>query len=222
MANGPALAHVKDLRLTLGGAPLFDSAEFVLHKGERAALVGANGAGKSTLMRMLAGLTESDGGEIAYASGATVAFAPQEPDLDGFATLRDYAQSSSVSLTASAVAPAHAAEAALTGFGLDPDRAPTALSGGETRRASLARAFAANADILLLDEPTNHLDISAIEDLERRGQIGDRGQTPEQELRRARDRLGPFRARAPWRSRRRRRPQRRRQNHFAGTPAAKA
>src|SRR5512147_2472816 len=121
MANGPALAHVKDLRLTLGGAPLFDGAEFVLHKGERAALVGANGAGKSTLMRMLAGLTESDGGEIAYASGATVAFAPQEPDLAGFATLRDYAQSPSVSLAASAIAPAHAAEAALTAFGLDPD-----------------------------------------------------------------------------------------------------
>ena len=163
-----ALAHVKDLALTLGRAPLFDGAEFVLQKGERAAFVGANGAGKSTLMRMMAGLTEPDGGEIVYQSGTTIAFAPQETSFEGFATLRDYAQSPSVArIGSAAVAPAYAADAALEQFGLDPERAPQGLSGGEARRASLARALAADADILLLDEPTNHLDITAIEDLER-------------------------------------------------------
>jgi ABC transport system ATP-binding/permease protein len=169
MAAEPALAHVKDLRLTLGGAPLFDGAEFVLHKGERAAFVGANGAGKSTLMRMLAGFAEPDAGEIVFASSVAVAFAPQDPSFEGFATLRDYARAPSAALaSSSAPAPSHAAEAALASFGLDPDRAPQGLSGGEMRRASLARALAADADLLLLDEPTNHLDISAIEDLERR------------------------------------------------------
>ena len=163
-----ALAHVKDLALTLGQAPLFDRAEFVLQKGERAAFVGANGAGKSTLMRMMAGLAEPDGGEIVYQSGATIAFAPQETSFEGFATLRDYAQSPSVARPGSAaIAPAYAADAALEQFGLDPERAPQGLSGGEARRASLARALAADADILLLDEPTNHLDITAIEELER-------------------------------------------------------
>jgi len=163
-----ALAHVKGLRLTLGQAPLFDDAEFVLQKGERAAFVGANGAGKSTLMRMMAGLTEPDGGEIVYQSGTTVAFAPQETSFEGFATLRDYAQSPSVArIGSAAVAPAYAADAALEQFGLDPERAPVGLSGGEARRASLARALAADADVLLLDEPTNHLDITAIEELER-------------------------------------------------------
>jgi ATP-binding cassette subfamily F protein uup len=163
-----ALAHVKDLRLTLGGAPLFDGAEFTLHKGERAAFVGANGAGKSTLMRMMAGLVEPDAGEIVFASGARVALAPQETSFEGFKTLRDYARSPSVSLSASnSAAPAHAAEAALEQFGLDPNRAPRGLSGGEARRASLARALAAGADLLLLDEPTNHLDIAAIEELEK-------------------------------------------------------
>jgi len=163
-----ALAHVKDLRLTLGRAPLFDGAEFVLQKGERAAFVGANGAGKSTLMRMMAGLTDPDGGEIVYQSGASIAFAPQETSFEGFATLRDYAQSPSVARVGSAaIAPAYAADAALEQFGLDPERAPEGLSGGESRRASLARALAADADILLLDEPTNHLDITAIEQLER-------------------------------------------------------
>jgi ATP-binding cassette subfamily F protein uup len=140
-----------------------------LHKGERAAFVGANGAGKSTLMLMMAGLAEPDAGEIVYSSGATIAFAPQEPSFDGFATLRDFAQSPSVARAgSSAHTPAYAAEAALASFGLDPHRAPRGLSGGEARRASLARALAADAHVLLLDEPTNHLDITAIEDLEER------------------------------------------------------
>jgi len=169
MARGPALAHLKDLRLTLGGAPLFDGVSFTLHKGECAALVGANGAGKSTLMRMLAGDVDTDSGEIAYASGASVAFARQEPDLEGFATLRDYAMAPSASRSGSnRQAPAYAAEAELLQLGLDPDRAPIGLSGGEGRRASLARAFAQEPDVLLLDEPTNHLDILAIEQLEQR------------------------------------------------------
>jgi ATP-binding cassette subfamily F protein uup len=167
MASGPALAHVKGLRLTLGGAPLFEGVDFVLHKGERAALIGANGAGKSTLMRMLTGDAAPDAGEIAFASGATLAFATQDPDANGFATLRDYAQSASiVSAGRASDVPAYRVDAALAEFGIDPERAPTALSGGELRRASLARALAAEADILLLDEPTNHLDIAAIEALE--------------------------------------------------------
>ena len=164
---GPALAHVRELKLTLGGAPLFDGAEFVLHKGERAAFVGANGAGKSTLMRMMAGLTEPDGGEIVFASSATIAFAPQDSTFDGFATLRDYVCAPSVAARGGET-PAYAAEAELHAFGLDPDRKPERMSGGEMRRATLARAFAADPDVLLLDEPTNHLDIVAIEDLERR------------------------------------------------------
>ncbi len=164
-----ALAHVKALRLSLGGTPLFEDAGFALHRGERAALIGANGAGKSTLMRMLAGETEPDAGDIAFATGARIAMAPQETSFENCASLRDYARGASVNRVGSTEpASAYAAEAALAAFGLDPDRAPDALSGGEARRASLARAIAADADILLLDEPTNHLDIAAIEDLERR------------------------------------------------------
>jgi ABC transport system ATP-binding/permease protein len=167
MANGPALAHVRDLRLSMGAAPLFEGAGFVLHRGERAAFIGANGAGKSTLMRMLAGEAEPDSGDIVFAAGLHVAMAPQESDFTGFATLRDYASSPSVKRPGSnAPVSAHAAEAALASFGLDPDRAPDALSGGEARRASLARALAGEPDVLLLDEPTNHLDITAIEALE--------------------------------------------------------
>jgi ATP-binding cassette subfamily F protein uup len=115
---------------------------------------------------MLAGQAEPDGGEIAFASGVTVALAPQEESFEGFATLRDYVRAPSTKRATTTSA--HAAEAALASFGLDPDRAPAGMSGGEMRRATLARAFAAGADVLLLDEPTNHLDIAAIQDLERR------------------------------------------------------
>jgi len=164
MATGPGLLHVKNLRLALGGAPLFAGVDFALHRGERACLVGANGAGKSTLMRIIAGLAEPDAGEIALANGVTLALTAQEPDLAGFATLLDYA--TSPASPHAAPAPAHEAEAALIQFGLDPEMATTRLSGGEARRAALARSFAAAPDILLLDEPTNHLDIVAIETLE--------------------------------------------------------
>jgi ATP-binding cassette subfamily F protein uup len=159
------LAQLKDVRLTLGGAPLFEGVDLALVAGARATLVGDNGAGKSTLMRILAGQIEPDAGTVTYANGVSLAYVAQEPDLDGYATLRDYAMAP---FAHAAATPAHRADALLAAYGLDPARAPQGLSGGETRRAALARAFAAEPDILLLDEPTNHLDIPAIEDLEAR------------------------------------------------------
>lgn len=160
-----SLAQLKDVRLSLGGAPLFEGVDMALLKGERATLVGDNGAGKSTLMRILARRLEPDTGTLAFASGVSLAYVAQEPDLAGFATLRDYAQAP---FADAAPTPFHRAEALLEAYGLDPERSPQGLSGGEARRAALARAFAAETDILLLDEPTNHLDIPAIEDLEAR------------------------------------------------------
>ncbi|MES1203254.1 MAG: ATP-binding cassette domain-containing protein, partial [Pseudomonadota bacterium] len=157
---GQILAQLKNARVVLGGTALFSGVDLAVAKGDRAALVGANGAGKSTLMRILSGDIEADGGERTIASGASFAFVPQEPDVEGHATLADYVMA--------AGAARHEAEAALQSFELDPERAPVGLSGGETRRAALARAFAGTPDILLMDEPTNHLDIVAIEALEDR------------------------------------------------------
>jgi ATP-binding cassette subfamily F protein uup len=159
------LLQLKGIRLSLGAAPLFEGVDFGLARGERACLVGLNGAGKSTLMRIIAGEIEADTGAISWASGVSAALAPQEPSLDRFDTLRAFCVSPFGSKTPT---PDHAAEAQLQGYGLDPDRPPRGLSGGEIRRAALARAFAAAPDILLLDEPTNHLDIASIEDLEER------------------------------------------------------
>ncbi|MBS0335055.1 MAG: ATP-binding cassette domain-containing protein [Proteobacteria bacterium] len=154
--RAPILA-LKDVRLADGPLMLFDGVDLALDARVRACLVGRNGAGKSTLLRILAGEIQPDDGERNVAVGARIAFVPQEPQIAG-ATLLDHAVAGG--------AEPHRAEAALTDFGLDPAKSTQGLSGGEVRRAALARAFAEDADVLLLDEPTNHLDILAIETLE--------------------------------------------------------
>jgi ATP-binding cassette subfamily F protein uup len=153
----PPVLALKDVRLIDGATTLFDGVDLALEPGVKACLVGRNGAGKSTLMRLLIGAIQADAGERVVTPGARISVVPQEPVIAGD-TLVDYA-------TAGGAAP-HEAEAALEALGLDPAKAATGLSGGEIRRAALARAFAEQPDVLMLDEPTNHLDILAIETLE--------------------------------------------------------
>ncbi len=149
-----------DVRLAFGGKPLFEGVTFTLAKGERAALVGRNGAGKSTLMRLITGRHEPDDGELWIHPGTVITTVEQEPDLSQFETVLDYATSVG--------AEAWRAEAELGHFGVDPNASPGILSGGQIRRAALAKAFAFDPDVLLLDEPTNHLDVPMIETLETR------------------------------------------------------
>ncbi|MDQ8027197.1 MAG: ABC-F family ATP-binding cassette domain-containing protein, partial [Brevundimonas sp.] len=157
MAARPPLVALKDVRLQDGQRPLFDGVDMAIEPRTRAALVGRNGAGKSTLMKLVMGLIEPDAGDRSVQAGTRFAYVPQEPDIRG-ETLLDYA--------ASGEAERWTAESWLTTFGLDPHKPAVNLSGGETRRAALAKAFAEEPDLLLLDEPTNHLDILAIELLE--------------------------------------------------------
>ena len=154
----PLLA-LRDVRLADGPRMMFDGVDLALEPRARAALVGRNGAGKSTLLRMLAGAVEPDGGDRFVTPGLRIGFVFQEPPITG-ASLGEFA-------AAGGAAP-HEAEAALQAFGLDPAKGTDGLSGGEIRRAALARAFAEQPDVLLLDEPTNHLDILAIATLETR------------------------------------------------------
>ena len=153
----PPLVALKDVRLQDGPRPLFDGVDIAIEPRTRAALVGRNGAGKSTLMKLVMGLIEPDAGERSVQAGVRFAYVPQEPDITGD-TLLDYAISGG--------AQPWTAESWLTTFGLDPEKTAVNLSGGEIRRAALAKAFAEEPDLLLLDEPTNHLDILAIELLE--------------------------------------------------------
>jgi ATP-binding cassette subfamily F protein uup len=128
----------------------------------RVALVGRNGSGKSTLLKVAAGLIQPDSGERFVQPGASVRYLPQEPDLAGFTTILDY-----VTADLDAAVDHHRARSLLDRLDLDGNASPVRLSGGEARRAALARVLAPEPDILLLDEPTNHLDLPAIEWLER-------------------------------------------------------
>ncbi len=153
--------HLKDITVAFGGQTLLDGAELSVEKGDRVCLVGRNGSGKSTLMKIAAGLSEADGGSVFVQPGAIVRYLAQEPDMSGFATTREFVEAG-LDLHDDP----NRSYYLLGHLGLDGTEDPARLSGGEARRAALARALAPRPDILLLDEPTNHLDINAIEWLE--------------------------------------------------------
>src|SRR3954451_13159397 len=157
----PPLLTLQDIHLTFGGTPLLEGAELSIGERERVCLVGRNGSGKSTLLKIAAGTVEADRGVRFAQPGATIRYLAQEPDLSGFATTLAYVEAG--------LAPgddAYRARYLLEKLGLGGDEEPARLSGGEARRAALARVLAPHPDILLLDEPTNHLDLPAIEWLE--------------------------------------------------------
>ncbi|EJW13430.1 ABC transporter, ATP-binding protein [Rhodovulum sp. PH10] len=157
----PPLLQLKNIGLGFGGRPLLDGVELTVGAGERVCLVGRNGSGKSTLLKIAAGQIEADHGSRFVQPGATVRYLPQEPDFSGAATTLAYVEAG--------LGPGddpHRARFLLEQLGLTGEEDPATLSGGETRRAALARALAPEPDILLLDEPTNHLDLPVIEWLE--------------------------------------------------------
>ncbi len=162
MAEPPLLA-LQDIRYRLGNQTIFDGVDLSIAPGERLSLVGRNGAGKSTLLRILSGEPIADSGVRFAQPGATVASLPQEPDFTGHETVAHYVGSA----LADSLGPGdYRVTALLDELKLDGGRLPTTLSGGEARRAALARALVGEPDVLLLDEPTNHLDLPTIEWLE--------------------------------------------------------
>ncbi|MBT8409599.1 MAG: ATP-binding cassette domain-containing protein, partial [Alphaproteobacteria bacterium] len=159
MARAPLL-QLSDITLNYGGDPVLDGVDLIVHGDDRLALVGRNGSGKSTLFKIIAGEVLPDGGTRAVPPGVSVGVMEQDPDLGGYATLGDFA--------ASALEPGqeYLVEAAATGLKFDPAAPVETASGGERRRAALAKLMAEAPDLMLLDEPTNHLDIEAIQWLE--------------------------------------------------------
>ncbi|MEP2707715.1 MAG: ATP-binding cassette domain-containing protein [Roseibium sp.] len=157
----PPLLTLRDIQLTFGGTPLLTGADLSVSEGERLCLVGRNGSGKSTLLKIAAGMVEMDKGERFFQPGRTIRYLEQEPDLSAYTTTLEYVNEG---LT-DGDDPYRGAYL-LEILGLNGTENPNALSGGEARRAALARALAPEPDILLLDEPTNHLDLPAIEWLE--------------------------------------------------------
>ena len=161
----PPLLTLQSIELNFGGTPLLTQAELSVSPGERLCLVGRNGSGKSTLLKIAAGLIAPDEGRRFLQPEAHVAYLPQEPDFSGFKTVLAYAEAG-LAVPGDVGAGHHRAQWSLNELGLSGEEDPANLSGGEARRAALARVLAPEPDILLLDEPTNHLDLPAIEWLE--------------------------------------------------------
>ncbi len=155
------LLILRGIQLTFGGHPLLNGADLSVSEGERLCLVGRNGSGKSTLLKIAAGMVQPDKGDRDLKRGISIRYLPQEPDLSGFATTLAYVEAG--------LGPhddAYRARYLLEQLGLTGAEEPGHLSGGEIRRAALARTLAPQPDVLLLDEPTNHLDLPLIEWLE--------------------------------------------------------
>ncbi|MDP5359048.1 MAG: ATP-binding cassette domain-containing protein, partial [Paracoccaceae bacterium] len=159
MARAPLL-QLSDIALTFGGDPVFEDLSLVVQPGDRVALVGRNGSGKSTLMKVMAGLVLPDSGTRVASPGVQVGYMEQDPTMAGFATLGDYAASGLD------VDEAYKVEMVAEGLKFDPAGDVNTASGGERRRAALAKLMAEAPELMLLDEPTNHLDIEAIAWLE--------------------------------------------------------
>ena len=159
MSRAPLL-QLSDISLTFGGDPVFQDLNVIAQQGDRVALVGRNGSGKSTLMKVMAGIVEADSGERIVSPGFSVGYMEQDPDMSGFATLGDFA--------GSGLEPSefYKVEMVAENLKFDPSLDVNVASGGERRRAALAKLIAEAPDLMLLDEPTNHLDIEAIAWLE--------------------------------------------------------
>jgi ATP-binding cassette subfamily F protein uup len=154
----PILSY-ENLGLVQGAGWLFRGLDLNIGERDRLALIGRNGAGKTTLLKLIAGQVEADEGRRSIVPGTKVVMLEQDPDVSGFATLRDFAVNGRN-------AALHEIEAIADQIGIDLSREAASASGGERRRAAICRALAAQPDLLLLDEPTNHLDIAAIDWLE--------------------------------------------------------
>lgn len=164
MINEAPIYTLRDISLTFGVKPLFTSVSLNISRGDKICLVGRNGSGKSTLLKIISGEITPDSGEIFIQPGTKVAYMAQEADFSMHKTLKDVILSGLETLHPEKQS--YKADILIGLLDINATANPQTASGGECKKAALARALISEPDILLLDEPTNHLDITTIEKLE--------------------------------------------------------
>lgn len=160
----PPIYALKGVSLAFGTNQLFRDVELYINRGDKISLVGRNGSGKSTLLKVIAGEIEPDNGEIFIQPGIKIAYMPQDPDLSSYDSLKQVVLDG---LPNHGKGLEYQADIWIEQLGIAAAQDPSQASGGERRKAALARALVNEPDILLLDEPTNHLDLPTIEKLEK-------------------------------------------------------
>lgn len=159
----PPIMTIKEVKLSFGPHELFSDVELYINRGDKISLVGRNGSGKSTLLKVIAGIIEPDSGEMFVQPGTKIAYMPQDPNIQGYKTLKEVVLSG---LQPEERDQEYRADILIEQLGILPQQNPEKASGGEQRKAFLARTLIGEPDILLLDEPTNHLDMPTIQKLE--------------------------------------------------------
>lgn len=160
----PPVYTLKGIKIRFGSKQLFEDVELYINQGDKISLVGRNGSGKSTLLKIIAGLIEPDDGEIFIQPNTKIGYMPQDADLSGYPDLRAVVASG---LSENDGSNDYKVQMWIEQFEIAADADPQTASGGERRKATLAKALINEPDILLLDEPTNHLDMPTIEQLEK-------------------------------------------------------
>ncbi len=159
----PPILTIKNAKLSFGTNELFSDVNLYINRGDKISLVGRNGCGKSTLLKVISQTIEPDCGEVFVQPGVKVSYMPQDPDFSSYKTLREVVLSG---LPKDDVNQEYKANILIDKFGINENQNPEISSGGERKKAALAKALIQEPDILLLDEPTNHLDMPTIEMLE--------------------------------------------------------
>lgn len=153
---------LENVTKTMGERTLFHTVSLGIQEGDKIGVIGINGTGKTTLLKMIAGLEEPDSGIITRGNHVTISFLPQTPRFDTDSTILEYVLEE-IQAGENIWEAEGEAKAILNRLGLgEYQRSVLPLSGGERKRAALARTLLHPADILILDEPTNHLDSEMI------------------------------------------------------------
>lgn len=163
--QGQLILSVREALVSFGDVPIFKDLTFNIHEGSRISLVGKNGAGKSTLMNIITGARDLDDGERWVLEGVKIGYLQQDVHFKPGQTVYDFIFES-FDPDAEQWLKDYKIEMVITPLDLNTDDRMDILSGGQLRRAALARALVEEPDLLLLDEPTNHLDLHVIEWLE--------------------------------------------------------